>query len=298
MVFQLKGLLGKSYRSIVICGKVFTLDKQMVVVRAENYHEYFVLAGRDSRLDTDRIYGLMSAAVHKFEQEFGVLLRPYDAENEENFGVTCSVDSFTGAIVIETFAYKELISKRLHNSDLQLSVKQAELIKKFAVSQWVDYYDLYCKLFNRRLLSQYMPYKIKSHFVAGLFQPLVVETELLPSPLTYGEASWLYSYLRTREVLLESRAETARKITITAISSYDIAQLFQCNIIREWDRKAFMFVLTIAALDQLDREAGVALTKQHKYTFNKIMNDQNTTNLLSNIMQYGLDINKSLRVVN
>lgn len=87
-----------------------------------------------------------------------------------------------------------------------------------------NYYDIYNYLFNRRLMATHMPSFVKGHLVAGLFQPIMCSTELIPSPLIYPAVASVRTLLSGDSLAvrdgagnIEIRLEPTETLTVDSI---------------------------------------------------------------------------------
>lgn len=268
MVAQLKGLLGKSPRPIVVCGRPLMDDRALITASLENYRVVFKNSRYGHIIDSGNGIARLHQAVQSFEEEFGGILQGYTrgtSDNGDEVQVHACVDSFTGAVIIETDSYRELIKQRLHSSEMQLTVTQEVIVRKFAVRHLQNYCEIFTLLFNRRIVAQHMPIMIKCHMVKGLFQPLVVETVNLPSPFRYDENKWLYDVLRPSEVFLEHKEDGVRKLNFSCVAMCDIASAFNTRTIQELDRRSWVVMLTLICLSQLSQESSQETFKRFGY---------------------------------
>lgn len=297
MVAQLKGLLGKSPRPIVVCGRPLMEDRALITASLENYRVVFKNSRYGNTIDTETGVARLEKAVQLFESDFGSILQGYHRGkgNDEEVQVHACVDSFTGAVIIETDAYRELIKQRLHSSEIQLSAKQEVLVRKFAVYHLQNYCEVFTLLLNRRIVAQHMPIIIKCHMVKGLFQPLIVETANLPSPFKYDENKWLYELLRASEVFLERQEDGVRKLNFSCIAMCDIATAFGTVPVQELDRRAFIVMLTLVCLSQLDQAASQETFKRFGYYTQRIRNGGPWRVLFDAMSNYAFSRNKSLK---
>jgi len=266
-----------------------------VVAYLENYRVCFKITGLNQELSLEEATKAMDTYVKDFEEQFGGM--NVTRNNTGKVDVISTTDLFTGAILVDTQLYRELLRTDLHDVDIQLTHRQEELVRAFASRHLVNYYQLYSVLFHRRIVAQHMSLPVKCHFVKGLFQPLLVETDGLPSPFRYGEHSYMYSVLRKNEEFLERREEGVRKLNLSCIAMCDIAQTFGAEVVKELDRRCFMLMLSLACLDVLDRDASIALSKRYGRTFNRIMGDRAAATLFSQMIKYARSAQTALKVV-
>lgn len=96
---------------------------------------------------------------------------------------------------------------------------------------------------------------VRAHFVHGLYQPLVIGTELVPSPFAYEECSWVERVYGRQSKTLESVA-SQRHVDIQCISMADIKDRLKLEfVVRDLNRRTFMFMLIYLSLAMLGSNA-------------------------------------------
>lgn len=312
MVSLLKRLLGKSARPIIVCGKLFMDDRTMYLARLESWQVVFSTSRHGSFVEAVTYDHKLDAMVRDFEAHYGKLLQGYrSAEDEErharflqgessesvdsNIAIHGSVDPFTGAVCLETDTYRELVAARNHELGKQFTSTQETLLREFTVKQLHDYYEIFINLLNKRLVAQHMPIMIKCHMVKGLFQPIIVETPNIVSPLRYGEALWLYSLLQPNEVFLERQDDGIRKLNLSCEAMCDIASTFGIDPVRELDRRQFMLMMCLTCLRRLDPDSAKEMYQRYGYFTRRIMESGGAARLFARMQDFAR--NTSLKVV-
>lgn len=296
MVSQLKGLLGKSGRPIIVCGKLFTADRLPFTIRLENWHTVFELPNYSDVISVETCDKQLEKMVMDFERTYGRLFAGY-RENSNEVQIFNFVDPFTGAVVVETQTYRELVDERLHDQSIRYTAEQERLARQFNVQQLQNYFEIYLNLMNRRLVAQHMPMLIKSHMVKGLFQPMIVETAGIISPFKYGENQALFGVLRPFETYLERKDESIRKLNFSCIAMCDIASAFGIQPIKELDRRNFMVMMTLAMLSKWSQDASQFFYQRYGYFTTRIRENSDEFALLTIMSNVAQGNNMGLKVV-
>lgn len=267
MVALLKGLLGKTPRPIIVNGKLLYDSGSLVTAFLQNYTVQFHLHGTDKDISARSGEALLENQVQEFEQKYKLQERPNVSREVE-----AAVDNFTGAVLIESPRYKDLLQPSLHKADAQFMPNIAKVIRDFVVDYTFNYYDIYMTLFNRRIASPYMPMKIRGHLVSGLFQPLVVETEGIISPLKLNGNQWLLQRFKDKTVILSNRMDS-RKITLTCAPMCEIASVLGVPVITELDRRDFMFMLVRTLIGRQNVEVAGQFDKKYGAILRNLQTD-------------------------
>lgn len=301
MVRHIRGLLGKFGRPMIVCGQLVIHNHSIVLASLDNYHVYFRTQDGEI-LEVEGVESLLTNIIVEFERKYaqmrlGFKQEHVDLENSAIANVEASADMFTGAIVIRSALYREMSKLELHSHDVQLSAKQAELVREFAVEFIENYYHIYCTMFHRRIVAQHMPMQVKAHFVKGLFQPLIVETDLIRSPFKYGENEWIYALFKPCEVYLERKEHSVRKLNLSCLAMCDVARIYNTDVVTEMDKRQFLLLLCMSCLHVLDIERSVALTARYKRVYNSILATESGKNLMSQMINYAESSHRQLKVV-
>lgn len=317
MVKQLKGLLGKTNRPIVINGSLLSMDRSLIVAHLSNYKVIFETLGSGGlSISADQAEKHMYQKIQAFQEKYDSVLAGTDIDPTQ---IIMSVDQFTGAVVIETPSYKELLRKEMHELDKQYSKRISDLTRDFITDYTANWFDSYVYLFNRRIAAQHMSIAVRGHFVAGLYQPLVVGTKSFPSPILYGRNRWLYDIFSGSEEYLERPADSNRRLELSCVAMCDVCSVFNTPVIFELDRKVWMLMIELLLLSKLSEEASTAVIKRYNSLFRKALynpvnssrnegriltDDQallaehhNNAQLFAAMMDYASKIDKQLRTV-
>lgn len=270
MVVQLKGLLGKTNRPIVVNGKLLTSGRSPITACLQNYHVTFNVAGTQNEIPSDVADAMITSYLLEFREKYDSVLA---GTNIVTDGVEADVDSFTGAVIIETPSYKRLLEQDMHDLRHQFNQKVTALAHDFIVDYTSNWFDNYLCLFNRRIAAQHMPINVRSHFVSGLYQPLVVGTSKLPSPLSYGCNEWFLNILHNDEEYLETDTGSNRKLNLSCIAMCDIAKAFNTPVVFELDRKVWMLMVELLLLSKLDDAASSMMVRRYQHLFQKAVYD-------------------------
>lgn len=269
MVALLKGLLGKSNRPIVINGKLLCQGRNPVVVSLLNYRVVFSVLGSNEEIASEAGENMITQVIKDYGSRYDEILS--GARGIVADEVSASVDTFTGAVILETPAYQALSREDMHRVGVQHSTTVSQLVHDFVAEYTMDYFDSYVYLLNRRIAAQHMPIMVRGHFVSGLFQPLVVGTKAIPSPFVYGENHWFHDILASQEEYLERSMDSTRKLDLSCVAMCDICSTFQTPVIYELDRKVFMLMLELILLSQLNQESSAVLIKKYNHLFKRAL---------------------------
>lgn len=309
MDVPLKGLLGETQRSIIVCGKLLCQDRELVTVSKENFKETFhVLNRKDKnsntnrgavRVDVDVETGerWITSRIEEFEKKYSPVLNGVISKDEVS--AYAYEDVFINSIVIETDTYRQLVRPELHDTKMQLSRNQQQLVREFAAEYVAWYYDVFYYLFSRRLTAQRVDMVTRSHLVQGLFQPWIVASSGVISPLALGENKWLYDALAPYEVWLEycKGGTGTRHVDLSCVAFSHIAEFFNVPVVKMMDRRDFMFMVMLCLLSQLDKDKGVELSKQYGYIFRKIASREDYIVLFTAMKKFSDNAHLALKVV-
>ena len=294
MAVQLKGLLGKTPRPIIVNGKVICVGRSPVLASVHSFKEIYEVSGSNKELGEETGNLFIMQALRQFQTKYGEILQGTGYSSEEVQG---RVDSFTGAIVVNSSAFQLLYEEEHHSANAQHTAKVRQLLRDFMAEYIADYYDTYIYFLNRRVAAQHMPSIVKAHFTHGLFQPLIVGTSEIKSPFLFDENIWLYDAFHSAEEHLERKEDNARKLNLSCIAMCDIASAMNTNIVRELDRREFMLMMCLCALSQLDQKASQELANKYGSVLQKIMGEKSRVELFSAMMKYATTARTSLKVV-
>lgn len=281
---RLSGLVSDKVRKpIIINGKLLTIDGATVLARRERYSVVFTRAiagGKEEYLDNGD--GILDNAAKEFNEVYAGMVGKNAIKDVINFHA--SVDPFTGAIVMKNGLYDLLLDRgdvnHFHDGKMQFRSEVQSLINRFDKELIFNYFEIYSALFNRRLVASHMPVKIKGHLVAGLFQPLVVRTRDIDCPLELSEFRWFFDFLNTPEVCveqLETSQETTRGLELSVIAMSDFARKFNVPLMRQLNRKYFLFTLYFVLCGQIDPGFPAEMQKAFRGLFRYIESGRGDT---------------------
>lgn len=300
MGVPLKGLLGKTKRAIVVNGQLLKAEKRRVVVSLNRYRTEYALMGTSTVYSEEKGDKLILNRIAEFDQRYRIMsdlkaVPSLNSPDEEN-QFEIYVDPYTGAIIIESPTYKALYSPHMHEIGVQHTPQVAEAVLSFVREYTINYMDLFLHLFSRRISSPYSPISTRCHFVAGFFQPLMVESSAIRSPFSFGQHKWFYDLFADEEKFLERSYDSSRKLNLSCVALCDIASKFNAKVIPEFKREVWMFMCLFTILNQIDKEDALQLRNAHDRLFQGIMEGADERLLLANMMQYVDRIRKAVRL--
>lgn len=264
---ELSVLLGKAARPVVLNGKLLCVDKSPVLVSRSAYQVEYKVAGTGLYLPQERGEELIATQVSSFNDVYGEIL------NGTGMATTgfnpATIDSFTGAIILESKAFTEISRAELHDGTTQFQPRTAKLLRQFITEYTENWFEIYLYLFNRRISAQHMPFSVRSHFVAGLFQPLMIETKSLKSPLSYGENRWFYNIFREYEEFLTLSGDNDKRVSLSCVAMCDIANIFRAPVMFDLDRKVWVFIMELLLLKQLDDNSSHRMIQRYSRLFSR-----------------------------
>ena len=294
MAIQLKGLLGKTPRPIIINGKLLCEGRNPIRVYMSSFKEVYRVSGTQKELTSEQAEEMINSAITEFRTKYDSVLVGTGYDPNE---VSGTVDSFSGAIILNSKSFTVLASEENHRTGVQHTANVAALLKQFMVEYICNYYDIYVYLLNRRISAQHMPSIMKAHFTHGLFQPIIVSTADIKTPLAYDENAWMHHAFRSEEKYLERQEDGNRKLNLSCIAMCDIARIFNAPIVLDMDRKEFVLITLLCVLSQLDQTASQELSKKYSSTFSNVMNERSRVELFSAMMKYATKTRTALKVV-
>lgn len=253
MVAQLSGLISDTVkRPLILNGKLVTKDNVPLRVKmGAGYHIVFTTtsAGKKEEATFTEEEGekMLTDAAVAFIDKYGAIGSDTSASWA---GFQANIDPFTQAIVLKNNLYDILRDKyserHLHDGTSQFPPAVQSLISAFVEEQIVNYFEVYINLINRRLMSGHMPTIVKGHLIAGLYQPLLVQTKHIDCPLMFGEFDWFLNYLNKPTQTVEylgHQQETNRGLDLSVIAMSDLRERLKTPIVRDMDRNHWMFIL-------------------------------------------------------
>lgn len=281
MVRQLNGLISDTIkRPIVVNGKLVTYKGKLVRVQlSSNYKIVFTQRERNGDVeiheDGDEILLPFAESFSKKYVNSGI------ANQDSLSNYLASIDPFTQSIVLKSGLYEILLDRNnerhLHDGQRIFAQEVNDSVKEFVKDLTVNYYELFTILLNRRLMGAHMSPIIKGHLVAGLFQPLVVQSTHLDSPFKLGEFDWFFKYLNelgTVEEYLERRRQTNRGLDLSVVSMYDLSQRFNTPIVRDMSRVHWMLMLCETLLLKVAPQGTAILQERYSSIHDSIQNGE------------------------
>lgn len=266
MVKVLQGLLGRAKSPIIINGQLFCLKHNPVLVSLSKYSLEFRTAREGTLLGSAEQIELMKTMLVNTESL--ILGKPV---TWEEIKFEADVDTFSGAIVMRSESFAKLFKPENYELDIQHPQALRKVLTELMVNYISDYYTVFIRLLSRKITAQHMPVTIRSHFIAGLYQPLIVGTKLIPSPLEFEWNKWYLDVFSPDVEWMERVTDTTRKLNLNCVAMCDVAARFNTPVIFELDRKAFMLMSMLLILNQIDENSGSVLATQQQYMLRKLL---------------------------
>lgn len=280
MVKQLKELLGKNPRPIVVEGKLLTTEGGDSLILG--YKQGYKLMYKDSKtkaeFSTDIVAKLIQDRLSEFADEYR------HAVLDTATKIFVEADPFSGCICIFSERYAVLSNVDTHRTDRQYPADVQELLDKFLGQYMVMWFELYMALMNRKLSGQSVPVKIKAHLVAGFFQPVVLNTEHFKHPIQYGACEEVLNGLHPYLVSLEQTNDTLRHIDLSVIATADIAQMVGVETPIEMDRREFQLMLVAILLSRVGSELLDNFLSRWSGLSGRVMGNQRTYDLFAGMI--------------
>lgn len=277
VVRQLSGLISDTIkRAVIINGKLVTNKGRTVYVKmASNYHiSFLTVLPNKEEVELPEGDMLLDSIAAEFNEKYKSL-----ANGNEDLLIhfQANIDSFTQTVVLKNGLYNFLIDKgdenHLHDGTRQFQEDAQVLLKEFVVESIINYLEIYIFRIGRRLTGGHMPAIVKGHLVAGLYQPLVVQTKHIECPLKFGELSWFLNYLNSPESVeeyIERTQETKRGLDLSVIAISDLNAKFSTPIIRELNRVHWLFILYASILGRLDQNGSSRFIAKYQNLYKAI----------------------------
>ena len=288
MVSLLKSLLGKNFRFIIVNGELANLAGVPFRACRENFHIKFkqystMKTEEQSDMDSEICISHLRKMISDFDKKYSSIILNRSISTVETNGY---VDPFTGAIIINSKTYDLVSDPSLHDGKNQYTTEQEKLLGEFRINHIKNYMKIFNYTINRRLTSQYMPVTVKGHLIGGLFQPTMVQSPNIISPMTYGLNSWVRAIFASDEVHLSMEGTSKTKLTLSCVSMYDISKKMGMDTIIGLDRKRFMFMLLATLLSQTDKKELEEFCNDNSFLFNSIIGISEQKELLARMLQY------------
>lgn len=259
-VSALKKVTSKDRRPVIVNGKLLFADKNPVVLFTSNFTVHSAIGLKDlkspecSQDKTGEFLTMIERQLSEFERKYSVLNPRFTTQSGAST-VYYDTDHFTNAIIIQSQTFTALTEHCLQADNTQYVSTAERLIQEFLTDYIVDYYSLYSILFTRRILSRHMSSETKGHLVAGLFEPLVVGTKLIPSPMLFTRNSWFMSMFNsdsTSVKQLASRTDsTASRLDLNCVAMCDISKVFSTPIVIDLHNRDWMFMALCGLMEAL-----------------------------------------------
>lgn len=256
----LKKVTSKDRRPVIVNGRMLFSDKSPVVLFTSNFTVHSALGLKDPKSPecTQEQTGVFLAQIEQimteFENKYSVL-NPRARTNSGEATVLYDTDHFTNAIVIQSQTYAALLDYCLKATNLQFSPTVQALVNDFMTEYLINYYMLYNLLFTRRILSRHMSSATKGHLVGGLFEPLVVGTKMLPSPLLFTSNNWFTEMFSTDSTSIEQLSSkldsSANRLDLNCTAMCDISKIFNTPVVIDLHNRDWMFMVLCGLLEAI-----------------------------------------------
>lgn len=299
----LKQLVGKKRKPLVVDGQLLCINRVPVMVELQHYSICFYL--RDKNTEVDRAEGtkLMSDAL---ATSMGYYAQMTGKEAYKSPVLSGIVDNFTGAIVITSNYFEQLLEISTTSDLAQCTAKQFETIIDFTANYTFNYYTVFLQLYSRRLISPQTPMIVRGHLIAGLFQPLEVSSAII-SPLVLTANKWFTEIFSSDEVRLPIETSVGKRLELSCVASCDIIERIQfilqggasprLRVVKKLDRRHWMFMVTLSLLRQLDGERMQLLVKYYGRIYKELGESEAEALLCADLVRCGDKIKSSIRSV-
>ncbi len=298
----------KARKAIIVNGRLLMNNRRIVYARREGYDiVFFTVSQGAAEKKFEAGAELILEYLDNFDNRFGYLINR-ETRGERNT-IQFIEDRSTGALIIRSEIYECLTGvgigrmdgNRIHAIVDRYDANTSAKLKEIVAYCMSGYYDIYVCLLNKPLTSSYTRMRIKSHFVAGLYQPIIVETSEIVSPLTYGWFNRFHDLLGLKEVnpmegynfVSTTAKNDERTFYVRCVSSYELGLRLVDNpedpgqpgvVPRLLERPAFMYMLlTVLEVIFINRTGETGLmVKEHQADFRKI--EESYPDFLTNFM--------------
>lgn len=273
----LGGLLSdKVKRPIIVNGKLFTTPKgQIVYVKMGAGYRVNFFTSTSRNLDAEDILEDGEELLGKMIEEFNEKYKVFATDKVTLLEFNANIDSFTKAVVLHSGLYDVLLDiddvNHLHDGTRQFREDMQTKLAEFLTDSFINYFEVYVLLLNKRLMGGHLPIIVKGHLVAGLYQPLVVQTRYIRSPLKFGEFKWFFDYLNSPEdceEYLERVMQTSRSLDLSVISISDLQAKFGVPNIRELKRVHWLFILMLVLIRRYSSDGRKRFVARYQRLYN------------------------------
>ena len=299
MVAQFSALLSTVGKPIIVNGGVLKLNNKVVYVKRNNYTPlYYYVSETQGEIEISNGDDKIVKFAAEFNKQFNVF--GFSPEQLSNFQVVS--DSLTGAIIFKNQLYERLIDKdnkdHLYDGTKRFAPEVEAVLRNFVLNHMLNYYEIFYMFLSRRLSLGHMSMRIKAHMVSGLWQPYILKTLSIDTPLDLKCFSWIHSYLNdggVTEVILETLYDTTRGMELTAVAMHDWCEKFHTPIIREMDRRKFMYTLLMVLSATISSDGPRMFSTRFSYAYREISNAQyaefiTTMNSTVHSLRYGINV--------
>lgn len=341
MASLLSDLLSGKGKPLICNGKLLMYGRQLIFVReSTNYSAIFTATSRNNAAGAGAEINLTTGesgpdkegkepeplterslinSILDFDRKYAAAWgRSPDSVSPNS--IHKGIDPYTGAIVLESELYHRMMDPyEFHRTD-RTYTDAAQKIRAGLLLEYINnYYDIYNYLFNRRLMATHMPSFVKGHLVAGLFQPIMCSTELIPSPLIYPAVASVRTLLSgdslavrdgagNIEIRLEPTETSNRGLNLTCVSMYDFCRRFAPSdadgengpllVPKQLDKRVFMFVLMYLLSGIVNRglDLPVPLEDKRPTRMQELRENDELRTFTNNIVRGYLEMSSQLAV--
>lgn len=299
MVAQFSALLSTVGKPIIVNGGILKLGNKVVYVKRNNYTPLYYYVS-ETRGEVEISNG--DDKIVKFAAEFNKQFNVFGLQSEQLSDFQVVADSLTGAIIFKNKLYDQLLDKdnetHLYDGTRRFAPEVESTLRKFILNHMLNYYEIFSMFLSRRLSMGHMSMRIKAHMASGLWQPYILKTLSIDTPLDLKCFSWMHGYLNeggVTEVILETLYDTTRGMELTAVAMHHWCEKFHIPVIRDLDRRKFMYMLLMVLSSTISDEGPKMFSSRFQYMYREISNKQCVefiTNMNSTVrsLRYGISV--------
>lgn len=279
MVARLKELLGRKKSYIIVNGNLLCVNKSPLRIVKENYRLAFYVGTNEDEYTARDGVEIIKESISEFKERFDGIL-PNGIQNDV---AEMAIDNYTGAVIITSASYRVLSDIAVHKKNIQHTEEVSAIMRDFVTYYTKEWMKIFVYLMNTRIASQSMRKAIRGRFIAGFYQPIVIDTPLIRSPFLFGENAWYLDLLGNYVEELESPADSGRKLRLNCVAMCDLAEVVGCQPVKELDRKHYMLIVLLNLLLKLNPDAPAELSSYWMTMFKNIAKNKDKVRLLSSI---------------
>lgn len=218
---QLKELVGEYRQALIINGELLTQNGKIIYCRKNKHSIIFVSKernGEEIQYQTSEIDLLIQEKV---------AANTYSVHNASDSNVKISICKATNVIIINTYAYIELLKLAITPENNISGELNSELMKLLRNTS-INYYEIYCKILRHKLAR--MPIYIKAHLVQDLYLPIVLSTNAIPSPFEFALFRDYAHILLERTKLLEVKSTKSMGFNIRVIAGCTLSDILSIPV--------------------------------------------------------------------